>query len=129
MMESGESAELPTTRVACVHPILSGVHIRRTGDDDAPAVEHADEVFFLPGMCGITQSFNLSVAIAISLYNVVASGAAPEGALSEDERVELMARWLVRTGLIVSPSVSRGSVAVIPVRVPPVLLPPVTSTQ
>ena len=37
-------------------------------------IERADRSFYLP-MCGLTQSFNISVAVAMSLYHAVASGA------------------------------------------------------
>ena len=59
------------------------------------AVQHADGAFFLP-MSGLTQSFNISVAVAMSLYAVIASGRFPEGSLSEAERLELLGRWLMR---------------------------------
>lgn len=58
-------------------------------------LEHADAAFFIP-MVGLTQSFNISVAVAMSLYAVLASGKFPEGTLSEAERTELLGRWLVR---------------------------------
>ncbi len=32
----------------------------------------------------------------MALWSAIASGAFPEGTLSEEERVELMARWLLR---------------------------------
>lgn len=59
------------------------------------AVQHADGAFFLP-MSGLTQSFNISVAVAMSLYAVIASGRFPEGSLSEAQRLELLGRWLMR---------------------------------
>ena len=58
-------------------------------------VERADAAFYLP-MCGFTQSFNISVAAAMSLYAAIASGAFPEGSLTDAERVELLGRWLLR---------------------------------
>lgn len=32
----------------------------------------------------------------MAIYAVIASGNFPEGSLNEDERVELLARWLLR---------------------------------
>ena len=58
-------------------------------------VEHADDAFYLP-MAGLTQSFNISVSVAMALYGVVASGAYPEGTLDEDARASLLGRWLLR---------------------------------
>ena len=58
-------------------------------------VERADQAFYLP-MVGLTQSFNISVAVAMTLYSVLASGRFPEGTLSEEERTELLGRWLLR---------------------------------
>ena len=59
------------------------------------AIEHADGSFFIP-MSGLTQSFNISVAVAMSLYAVIASGRFPEGSLSDADRLELMGKWLMR---------------------------------
>ena len=58
-------------------------------------VERADEAFFLP-MVGLTQSFNISVAVAMTLYAAIATGHFPEGTLTEEERIELLGRWLLR---------------------------------
>ena len=60
-------------------------------------IERADQAFYLP-MAGLTQSFNISVAVAMTLYAVIASGhpSAAEGSLSEEERTELLGRWLLR---------------------------------
>lgn len=58
-------------------------------------LEAADGAFYLP-MVGFTQSFNIGVALAMSLAEAVASGAFPEGTLSEDARAELLGRWLLR---------------------------------
>ena len=58
-------------------------------------VERSDGAFYLP-MCGLTQSFNISVAAAVSLFAVLSSGAFPEGSLSEEEQVELLGKWLLR---------------------------------
>jgi tRNA (guanosine-2'-O-)-methyltransferase len=58
-------------------------------------IERADHAFFLP-MAGLTQSFNISVAAAMSLYALLATGHFPEGTLSDDERTELLGRWLLR---------------------------------
>lgn len=60
-------------------------------------VERADQAFYLP-MAGLTQSFNISVAVAMTLYAVIASGhpAAAEGSLTEEERMALLGRWLLR---------------------------------
>ena len=57
--------------------------------------QSADGAFFLP-MSGFTQSFNISVACAMALYAVIASGAFSEGTLSQAERDALLARWLLR---------------------------------
>lgn len=57
--------------------------------------EGGDASFFLP-MSGFTQSFNIGVALAMSLSAVIASGAFPSGSLAEDDRIELMGRWLLR---------------------------------
>ncbi len=58
-------------------------------------VEHADAPFYIP-MAGLTQSFNISVAVAVSLYAAIASGHFPEGSLSAEDRFELLGRWLLR---------------------------------
>jgi len=58
-------------------------------------IERADRAFYLP-MCGLTQSFNISVAVAMSLYHATASGAFPEGSLPHEARVQLLGRWLLR---------------------------------
>ena len=58
-------------------------------------VEHADRPFYIP-MCGLTQSFNISVAVAMSLYSALASGQFPEGSLDAAVRNELLGRWLLR---------------------------------
>ena len=55
----------------------------------------ADASFYLP-MSGFTQSFNIGVALAMSLGAAVDSGAFPSGTLTEDERAELLGRWLMR---------------------------------
>lgn len=57
--------------------------------------EGADASFYLP-MSGFTQSFNIGVALAMSLGAAVDSGAFPPGTLTEDERAELLGRWLMR---------------------------------
>ena len=61
----------------------------------AQFAEAAAGLFFLP-MVGFTQSFNISVAVVMSLYSALASGAFPLGDLSADERDELLGRWLMR---------------------------------
>ena len=58
-------------------------------------LERADGSFFLP-MCGFTQSFNISVAAAMSLWAAIASGHFPEGSLPSEAKARLMARWLLR---------------------------------
>ena len=58
-------------------------------------VAAGDGTFFLP-MSGFTQSFNIGVAVAMSLAAAIDSGAFPMGTLSEDERAELLGRWLIR---------------------------------
>ncbi len=55
----------------------------------------ADERFYLR-MSGLTQSFNISVAVAMSLFAIVATGRYPEGTLHDDERAEILGRWLLR---------------------------------
>ena len=58
-------------------------------------VERSDAAFYLP-MCGLTQSFNISVAAAVALYAVLSSGSFPQGSLDEEEQVELLGKWLLR---------------------------------
>ena len=58
-------------------------------------IERADLPFYLP-MSGLTQSFNISVAVAMALYHAIASGAFPEGSLPDGVRNELLGRWLLR---------------------------------
>jgi len=58
-------------------------------------IESACESFYLP-MCGFTQSFNIGVALGMSLTAVLMSGHFAEGTLSDDERAELLGRWLLR---------------------------------
>ena len=45
---------------------------------------------------GLTTSFNLSVAVAMSLHAVISSGAYQEGTLPDEERVQLLGKWLHR---------------------------------
>ena len=52
-------------------------------------------LFYLP-MAGFTQSFNISVAAAMAMHAAIASGAFPDGSLTDDERTELLGRWLLR---------------------------------
>ena len=61
----------------------------------AQFAEKADGMFYLP-MSGFTQSFNISVAAAMALHAAVSSGAFPDGSLTDDERNELLGRWLLR---------------------------------
>ena len=58
-------------------------------------LEASDGLFFLP-MAGFTQSFNIGVALAMSLNAAIRSGAFPVGGLPESERIEIMGRWLLR---------------------------------
>ena len=58
-------------------------------------IERADHAFYLP-MAGLTQSFNISVAVAMSLYALIATGHFPEGTLTEEQQTELLGRWLLR---------------------------------
>ena len=58
-------------------------------------LEHADGGFYLP-TCGLSQSFNFSPAVAMSLYHAIASGAFPEGSLPEGQRTQLLGQWLLR---------------------------------
>eukprot|EP01134_Creolimax_fragrantissima_P004228 CFRG4228T1 len=54
----------------------------------------ADEMYVLP-MCGMTQSYNLSVSVAMSLYHLKLNGAMNKG-LPIKRQAELHARWLIR---------------------------------
>jgi hypothetical protein len=58
-------------------------------------VAAGDGTFFLP-MSGFSQSFNIGVAVAMSLAAAIDSGAFPMGTLSEDDRAEVLGRWLIR---------------------------------
>ena len=58
-------------------------------------LEASDASFYIP-MSGLTQSFNISVAVAISLYALLATGKYPEGTLTPEEQTELLGRWLLR---------------------------------
>ena len=58
-------------------------------------IEHADRSFYLP-VVGLTQSFNISVSVAMSLYAAISSGRFPEGSLAEAQKAELLGRWLLR---------------------------------
>jgi len=58
-------------------------------------VDDADGAFYLP-MSGFTQSFNVGVALAMSLHAAVRTGLFPVGTLGEDEQAELLGRWLLR---------------------------------
>ena len=58
-------------------------------------IDRADQAFYIP-MVGLTQSFNISVAVAMTLYAAISSGHFGEGTLSEAERDELLGRWLLR---------------------------------
>lgn len=54
----------------------------------------AESMFFLPSV-GLTQSFNVSVACAMTLYHLSNSGViAPD--LTEDEQAAVLCRWLLR---------------------------------
>lgn len=46
--------------------------------------------------CCLLQSFSISLSCATAIYTVISSGFFPEGSLDEGERVELLARWLLR---------------------------------
>ena len=70
--------------------VFGDAHLSRS------AYEHADATFHLPDVKGVTRSFGPSIRMAMSLHTVVASGAAPEGKLSEAERTEQLGRWLMR---------------------------------
>ena len=43
-----------------------------------------------------SQSLNISLTCAMAIYAAIATGRFPEGSLSEAERVELLARWMMR---------------------------------
>lgn len=58
-------------------------------------LEASDRLFFLP-MSGFTQSFNIGVALAMSLDAAIRSGVFDVGALAEAEKVKLMGKWLLR---------------------------------
>lgn len=58
-------------------------------------LDGADGAFYLP-MSGFTQSFNISVALAMALAAAVATGRFPTDSLAEDERIEILGRWLLR---------------------------------
>lgn len=58
-------------------------------------VESADGAFYLP-MSGFTQSFNVGVALGMSLMAAVSTGLFAPGTLTEDEQAELLGRWLLR---------------------------------
>lgn len=58
-------------------------------------LEASDACFYLP-MSGFTQSFNIGVALAMSLSAALRSGAFPSGSMNETEQIELMGRWLLR---------------------------------
>ena len=55
----------------------------------------AESMFFLPSV-GLTQSFNVSVACAMTLYHLSNSGVVVPD-LTEDERSAVLCRWLLRT--------------------------------
>ena len=57
--------------------------------------ERCDGTFYLP-MGGFTQSFNIGVAVGMSLAAAVETGRFHEGTLGEDDRVRLLGRWLLR---------------------------------
>jgi tRNA (guanosine-2'-O-)-methyltransferase len=69
-------------------------------------LDASDATFFLP-MSGLTQSFNISVAAAMTLYAIVSSGVFPEGRLSMDERMKLLGRWLLRDIKAAKPLLAR----------------------
>ena len=58
-------------------------------------VDGADASFYLP-MSGFTQSFNIGVALAMSLTAAIGTGHFPTGTLTEDEVAERLGRWLLR---------------------------------
>ena len=47
-------------------------------------------------MSGFTQSFNIGVALSMSLSAAIGTGHFGTGGLTEDERAELLGRWLLR---------------------------------
>jgi len=75
-------------------------------------LERADGTFYVP-MCGLTQSFNISVAAAVALYAVLASGAFPEGSLPEDERTALLGRWCLRDVKAAKPLLRKAGIELI----------------
>lgn len=76
-------------------------------------LENADGRFHLP-MSGLTQSFNISVACAMAMYAAIATGRFPEGSLTDDERTELLGRWLLRDVKASRPLLQRAGIAVLP---------------
>lgn len=72
-------------------------------------ITHSDGAFYLP-MCGLTQSFNISVAAAMSLYGLIATGNFPEGSLPEEERAKLLALWLLRDVKAAKPILKQAGV-------------------
>lgn len=58
-------------------------------------LERCARSFYLP-MSGHTQSFNISVAVVMSLYSAIASGAFPEGDLTPDQQDEILGSWMMR---------------------------------
>ena len=61
-------------------------------------------------MCGFTQSFNVSVAAALSLQAVIASGAFPVGSMSEGERAAVLGRWMLRDVKAARPVLRRAGI-------------------
>ena len=57
--------------------------------------ELSDASFYLP-MSGFTQSFNIGVALSMSLAAAIGTGHFQTGGLTEDVRAELLGRWLLR---------------------------------
>ena len=83
---------LPDLSIEKPFALLYGTE--ETGLSDR-AMELADEYMKIPQV-GFTESFNISVSVALSLYDVAhrvwASGI--DWQLSEEERIELRLRWL-----------------------------------
>ena len=67
-------------------------------EHDGPSAEMragAESLFFLPSV-GLTQSFNVSAACAMTLYHLTAAGVIRPD-LTADEQSAVLCRWLLRT--------------------------------
>ena len=53
-------------------------------------------MIILRALSGRPQSLNISLTCAMAIYAAIATGRFPEGSLSEAQRIELLARWMMR---------------------------------